>query len=140
MRCIRILPDTWARTLWPLSITTRNIALGSGSTTLPCTSIASSLLMLLRFYLSSASWTEAQCGSGLRCRRCSEHDGSRDLDSPSDRRADARERITYSPAPGDGRDACSREVAVVAGAPGRSRTCDPRIRRRGPAQSRPLIF
>src|SRR6516225_7048802 len=45
MRCIRILPDTWARTLWPLSISTRNIALGNGSTTLPSTSIASSLLM-----------------------------------------------------------------------------------------------
>src|SRR4029453_16017956 len=94
MRCIRILPDTWARTLWPLSITTRNIALGSGSTTLPCTSIASSLLMLLRFFLSSASWTEAQCGSGLRCRRCSEHDGSRDLDSPSDRREPTPESVS----------------------------------------------
>src|SRR2546422_4115368 len=83
MRCIRILPDTWARTLWPLSISTRNIALGSGSTTLPSTSIASSLLMAFRFRLSSASWTDAQCGSGLRCRRRTEHDGSRDLDSPS---------------------------------------------------------
>src|SRR5437870_13666228 len=49
MRCIRILPDTWARTLWPLSISTRNIALGSGSITLPSTSIASSLLMVFSF-------------------------------------------------------------------------------------------
>src|SRR3989449_10380379 len=51
MRCIRILPETWARTLWPLSISTRNIALGSGSTTLPSTSIASSLLMAFRPFI-----------------------------------------------------------------------------------------
>src|SRR5207237_10054835 len=50
IRCIRSLPDTWARTLWPLSISTRNIALGSGSTTLPSTSIASSLLMTFAFH------------------------------------------------------------------------------------------
>src|SRR6266403_3950796 len=46
MRCIRILPDTWASTLWPVSITTRNIALGKGSTTLASTSMASSLVMV----------------------------------------------------------------------------------------------
>src|SRR5215813_3873314 len=43
MKFIRILPDTWASTLWPLSSSTRNMALGSGSTTVPSTSIASSL-------------------------------------------------------------------------------------------------
>src|SRR5215813_1999324 len=45
MKFIRILPDTWASTLWPLSSSTRNMALGSGSTTVPSTSIASSLAM-----------------------------------------------------------------------------------------------
>src|SRR5262249_38976181 len=45
MKCIRILPDTWARTLWPLSSSTRNMAFGSGSTTVPSTSMASSLVM-----------------------------------------------------------------------------------------------
>src|SRR4029450_13282482 len=122
MRCIRILPDTWARTLWPLSITTRNIALGSGSTTLPCTSIASSLLMLLRFYPfigvldRGPMWIRTEMPKVLRTRWL-----SRPGLAVGQEGADARERITYSPAPGDGRDACSREVAVVAGAPGRSR-------------------
>src|SRR5690348_7096120 len=45
MKFIRILPDTWASTLCPFSSSTRNIALGSGSTTVPSTSIASSLAM-----------------------------------------------------------------------------------------------
>src|SRR5215470_12422644 len=45
MKFMRILPDTWASTLWPLSSSTRNMALGSGSTTVPSTSIASSLAM-----------------------------------------------------------------------------------------------
>ena len=45
MKFMRILPDTWASTLWPFSSSTRNIALGSGSTTVPSTSIASSLAM-----------------------------------------------------------------------------------------------
>src|SRR5256885_11238649 len=31
----------WVRTLWPLSSSTRNMALGKGSTTVPSTSIAS---------------------------------------------------------------------------------------------------
>src|SRR2546422_11543079 len=73
---IRILPDTWARTLWPLSISTRNIALGSGSITLPSTSIASSfLLMAFRFHLSPVPWTGASYGSESDCRR----DGARNL-------------------------------------------------------------
>src|SRR5580765_1553455 len=46
MKCIRILPDTCASTRWPLSSATRNIALGNGSTTVPSTSIASSLVMI----------------------------------------------------------------------------------------------
>src|SRR5215813_465096 len=97
MRCIRILPDTCARTLWPFSITTRNIALGSGSTTVPCASIASSLLMLLRFRLSAASWTDAQCEiraemqTVLRTRWL-----SRPGRAVRQEGVDARERITYS--------------------------------------------
>src|SRR5687768_16590286 len=47
MKFIRILPLTWASTRWPLSSSTRNIAFGSGSTTVPSTSIASSLGMPL---------------------------------------------------------------------------------------------
>ena len=30
MKCFRILPEMWARTLWPFSNSTRNIALGNG--------------------------------------------------------------------------------------------------------------
>src|SRR5687768_6715906 len=41
MKFIRNLPEMWARTSWPLSNSTRNIALGSGSVTLPSTSITS---------------------------------------------------------------------------------------------------
>src|SRR6059036_3119132 len=33
----------WARTLWPFSSSTRNMAFGSGSTTVPSSTIASSL-------------------------------------------------------------------------------------------------
>ena len=40
MKCIRILPETWARTLWPVGSSTRNVALGSVSATVPSTSIA----------------------------------------------------------------------------------------------------
>src|SRR5215468_2922076 len=43
MKCIRIFPEMCASTLWPpLSRTTRNMALGSGSMTVPSTSMASS--------------------------------------------------------------------------------------------------
>src|SRR5439155_14954893 len=43
MKFMRIFPLTCASTLCPFSSSTRNIALGSGSTTVPSTSIASSL-------------------------------------------------------------------------------------------------
>src|SRR5919108_4919194 len=45
MRNRRILPATWPRTVWPLSSSTRNIALGSASTTSPSSSTFSSLGM-----------------------------------------------------------------------------------------------
>src|SRR5207245_1203784 len=47
MKFIRIFPLTCASTLWPFSSSTRNIAFGSGSTTVPSTSIASSLVIAL---------------------------------------------------------------------------------------------
>src|SRR3954449_10810241 len=45
MRNRRILPATWPRTVWPLSSSTRNIALGRASTTSPSSSTFSSLAM-----------------------------------------------------------------------------------------------
>src|SRR5205823_89417 len=45
MKFIRILPLTCASTRWPLSSSTRNIAFGNGSTTVPSTSIASSFVI-----------------------------------------------------------------------------------------------
>ncbi len=42
IRCIRIFPELWASTLCPFSSSTRNIALGSGSTTVPSSTMASS--------------------------------------------------------------------------------------------------
>src|SRR3954447_8497441 len=40
---MRIFPEMCARTLWPFSSSTRNMAFGSGSTTVPSRTIASSL-------------------------------------------------------------------------------------------------
>src|SRR3979490_3112797 len=54
MKFMRILPLTCASTRWPLSSSTRNIAFGNGSTTVPSTSIASSFGIALR-YLDRAS-------------------------------------------------------------------------------------
>src|SRR5438874_4266579 len=48
MKFMRILPLTCASTRCPLSSSTRNIAFGSGSTTVPSTSIASSFGIALR--------------------------------------------------------------------------------------------
>src|SRR5271155_913894 len=43
MRCIRIFPELCANTLCPFSNSTRNMALGSGSTTVPSSTMAASL-------------------------------------------------------------------------------------------------
>ncbi len=43
MRCILIFPELCANTLWPFSSSTRNMALGNGSTTVPSSTMASSL-------------------------------------------------------------------------------------------------
>src|SRR5947209_13980785 len=40
---MRIFPEMWASTLCPFSSSTRNMAFGSGSTTVPSTRIVSSL-------------------------------------------------------------------------------------------------
>ena len=40
MKCILILPDTWAKTSWSLGNSTRNIPFGRASLTLASTSIA----------------------------------------------------------------------------------------------------
>src|SRR5262245_58891406 len=39
---MRIFPEMWANTLWPFSSSTRNMAFGSGSMTVPSRTIASS--------------------------------------------------------------------------------------------------
>src|SRR4029079_13121384 len=40
---MRIFPEMWASTLWPFSSSTRNMAFGNGSMTVPSRTIASSL-------------------------------------------------------------------------------------------------
>src|ERR1035437_6088291 len=50
MRCMRIFPELCARTVYPFSNSTRNMAFGNGSTTVPSTVNASSF-GLLRFFL-----------------------------------------------------------------------------------------
>src|SRR5439155_18458593 len=47
MKFILILPEMWARTLWPFSSSTRNMAFGSGSTTVPSTWTPSSFAIPL---------------------------------------------------------------------------------------------
>src|SRR5436309_8403976 len=47
MKFILILPEMWARTLWPFSSSTRNIAFGSGSMTVPSTWTPSSFAIPL---------------------------------------------------------------------------------------------
>src|ERR1700722_17924817 len=54
MRCMRIFPELCARTVYPFSNSTRNMALGRGSTTVPSTVNASSF-GLLRFFLLISS-------------------------------------------------------------------------------------
>src|SRR3982751_5931004 len=49
MRFLRIFPAVWPRTSWPFSRRTRNIALGSSSTTCPRISSNSSLAKLSLF-------------------------------------------------------------------------------------------
>lgn len=47
MRCMRILPELWARTSCPLSVFTRNVAFFNDSTTVPSSRIACSLALAL---------------------------------------------------------------------------------------------
>jgi len=80
MRCIRILPDTWARTLWPFSISTRTSRWAAARPPWP----APRLRLLCYSFASPfiGVWTDAQCESpemqkALRTRSLSH------LDSPS---------------------------------------------------------
>src|SRR5207344_2095897 len=59
MKFIRSLPLMWASTRWPFSSSTANIVLGSGSMTVPSTSIASRLATgyVLPFLMRSAGPT-----------------------------------------------------------------------------------
>ena len=41
MKFIRIFPEAWASTSWPVGNSTRNVTLGSASVTVPSSSIAS---------------------------------------------------------------------------------------------------
>jgi hypothetical protein len=49
MRCIRILPELWARTSWPLSVFTRKVAFFRDSTTVPSSRIACSFAFVFVF-------------------------------------------------------------------------------------------
>src|SRR3954447_19807152 len=62
---MRIFPEMWARTLCPFSSSTRNIALGSGSTTVPSTRIVSSLGLATVHHRGSgrAKGTPRYCGA-----------------------------------------------------------------------------
>src|SRR5688572_23169772 len=62
IKCMRILPETWARTLWPFSSSTRNMALGSGSTIFPSIWIFSSFAIpFFRIRLAQAGHDERRC-------------------------------------------------------------------------------
>ncbi len=49
IRCIRIFPELWARTSWPLSVLTRNVAFLRDSVTVPSSRMACSLELVLVF-------------------------------------------------------------------------------------------
>src|SRR3954465_5663792 len=75
----------WARTRWPFSSSTRNIAFGRGSTTRPSTSIAPSFLAM------SSAIRDLVCSVGLswarkrfRNRERLGHDGTGARDAPKD--------------------------------------------------------
>src|SRR3989304_8238357 len=70
MKFIRILPDTWASTRCPFSSSTRNMALGRGSTTVPSPSIASSLVIRSshrrpRLHARQDLWAVLRDGDGV---------------------------------------------------------------------------
>src|SRR6188472_977304 len=69
---MRIFPDIWANTLCPFSSSTRNMALGSGSTTVPSTRIVSSLGLARRVHhLENSGHTSPResAANGLRADR-----------------------------------------------------------------------
>src|SRR5918994_6496594 len=70
MRCMRIFPEMWANTLWPFSSSTRNMALGRGSMTVPSRTIASSL-DFGRGLLLVLLWVP-RLGARMNCRKGAE--------------------------------------------------------------------
>src|SRR4026209_1792411 len=74
MKFIRSFPEIWASTRWPFSSSTANIVFGSGSTTVPSTSIASRLATGAG---GSLSHTECRpAGADTRTRSVSNSHGS----------------------------------------------------------------
>src|SRR5688572_19874720 len=65
MKFIRILPLTCASTRCPFSSSTRNIAFGNGSTTVPSTSIASSLVTALPWSSRDPSGSSVPAGQDV---------------------------------------------------------------------------
>src|SRR2546423_8543648 len=63
---MRIFPEMWASTLCPFSSSTRNMAFGSGSTTVPSTRIVSSLGLAREHHLRGWSAPEARKTGGER--------------------------------------------------------------------------
>src|SRR5919202_2930760 len=78
----------WARTLWPLLSSTRNIALGRASTTVPSISMTPSFLgMSSAFLLTALAGCPARAGPGVRPFR---HTGDGVLAGPDQPRGPAR--------------------------------------------------
>src|SRR5690349_297445 len=70
MRFLRILPEVWARIVWSLSSFTRNIALGSNSSTTPLNSIRSSLAIRPPVGASTKDESGPENGLGHGHSRC----------------------------------------------------------------------
>src|SRR4030095_628223 len=79
MKCMRIFPEMWASTLWPFSSSTRNIAFGSGSITVPSTWTPSSLGKV------APSLSAAHGAGAFRCALSGERKNLRRLASHRDR-------------------------------------------------------
>src|SRR3954447_19077157 len=90
MKFIRSFPLMWASTRWPFSSSTANIVLGSGSMTVPSTSIASRLATGL-----CASLSHDECRSGRTDTRTRSVSKKADPGKLTDRRQDFRTVLGY---------------------------------------------
>ena len=63
IRCIRIFPELWARTSWPLSVLTRKVAFLRDSVTVPSSRMACSFVLVFDSVLHLLLWHGTQ-GSG----------------------------------------------------------------------------